>query len=124
VAQRQAKSCIIHWGETDNSEAEKDVHARAKIEAIRLLERCGRTQAEIGEEVGTPSSSLSRWKKKEGADGEALFPMQGNLMPEEERIRQLGRENEILRQERDVLHLAWRTVPGKKVVTILWQPSR
>jgi transposase-like protein len=74
--------------------------------------------------VGTPSSSLSRWKKKEGADGEALFPVQGNLMPEEERIRQLGRENEILRQERDVLHLAWRTVPGKKVVTILWQPSR
>jgi transposase len=86
-----------------------------KIEAVRLLERSGRTQDEIADELGTSSSSLSRWKKKYGADGEAAFPGQGNPTPEEERIRQLERENEILRQERDIL---------KKVVTIFSQPSR
>mgnify|MGYP001027510026 CR=1 FL=1 len=86
-----------------------------KIEAVRLLERSGKTQAEIADELGTSSSSLSRWKKKYGADSEAAFPGQGSLTPEEERIRQLERENEILRQERDIL---------KKAVTIFSQPSR
>jgi transposase len=86
-----------------------------KIEAVRLLERSGRSQAEIAEELGMSESSLSRWKKKYGEDGEDAFPGHGNLTPEKERVRQLERENEILRQERDIL---------KKVVTIFSQPSR
>jgi len=86
-----------------------------KIEAVRLLERSGRTQDEIADELGTSSSSLSRWKKKYGAGSEAASSGQGEPTPEEERIRQLERENEILRQERDIL---------KKVVTIFSQPSR
>jgi transposase len=86
-----------------------------KIEAVRLLERSGRTQDEIADELGTSSSSLSRWKKKYGAGSEAASSVQRDPTPEEERIRQLERENEILRQERDIL---------KKVVTIFSQPSR
>ena len=86
-----------------------------KIEAVRLLERSGRSQAEIADELGMSSSSLSRWQKEYGAEGEAAFPGRGNLTPEEERIRQLERENEILRQERDIL---------KKAVTIFSQPSK
>jgi transposase len=86
-----------------------------KIEAVRLLERSGKSQAEIAEDLGMAPSSLSRWKKRYGADSEVAFPGQGNLTPEEERIRQLERENEILRQERDIL---------KKAVTTFSQPSR
>lgn len=86
-----------------------------KIEAVQLLERSGRSQAEIADELGMSASSLSRWKKKYGADGEAAFPGRGNLTPQEERIRQLERENEILRQERDIL---------KKAVTIFSRPSK
>ena len=86
-----------------------------KVEAVRLLERSERSQAEIADELGTSSSSLSRWKKKYGEDGEDAFPGRGNLTPEKERIRQLERENEILRQERDIL---------KEAVTIFSQPSR
>jgi transposase len=74
-----------------------------KIEAVRLLERSGRTQGEIADELGVSRSSLCRWKKKYGRDGEDAFPGHGNLTPEKERIRQLERENEILRQERDIL---------------------
>ena len=85
-----------------------------KIEAVRLLKRSGRSQEAIAEELGTSSSSLSRWKKKYSEDGEDAFPGRGNLTPEKERIRQLERENEILRQERDIL---------KKAVTIFSQPS-
>jgi transposase len=86
-----------------------------KIEAVRLLERSGRTQEEIAEELGMSSSSLSRWKKKYGEDGEDAFPGHGNLTPQEESIRQLERENKILRQERDIL---------KKAVTIFSQQSK
>jgi transposase len=86
-----------------------------KIEAVRLLERSGRTQVEIANELGMAPSSLSRWKQKYGADVEGAFPDREVLTLEEARIRQLERENEILRQERDIL---------KKVVTIFSQPSR
>jgi transposase len=86
-----------------------------KIEAVRLLERSGRSQAEIEDELGIGSSNLSRWKKKYGEDGEDAFPGRGNLTPEKERIRQLERENKILRQERDIL---------KKAVAIFSQPSK
>jgi transposase len=86
-----------------------------KIEAVRLLKRSGRSQEAIAQELGISSSSLSRWKKKYGEDGEDAFPGHGNLTPEKERIRQLERENEILKQERDIL---------KKAITIFSQPSR
>jgi len=86
-----------------------------KIEAVRLLERSGKTQEDLAEELGTSSSSLSRWKKKYGEDGEDAFPGRGRLTPREERIQQLERENEILRQERDIL---------KKAVAIFSRPSR
>ena len=86
-----------------------------KIEAVRLLERTGRTQEAIAEELGTSSSSLSRWRKEYGEDGEDAFPGRGNLTPEKERIRQLEREVEILRQERDI---------PRKAVSIFSHPSK
>jgi transposase len=58
---------------------------------------------------------LSRWKKKYGEDGEKAFPGRGRLTPRDERIQQLEQENEILRQERDIL---------KKAVAIFSRPSR
>ncbi len=86
-----------------------------KIEAVRLLERSGKSQEAVAEELGIGSTSLSRWKKKYGKDGEDAFPGRGNLTPEKERIRRLERENEILRQERDIL---------KKAMAIFSRQSR
>jgi transposase len=86
-----------------------------KIEAVRLLKRSGKSQAEIADELGVPPSNITRWNKKYGEDGEDAFPGHGKLTPEKERIRQLERENEVLRQERDIL---------KKAITIFSQPSK
>jgi transposase len=86
-----------------------------KIEAVRLLERSGKSQEAIADELGIGSTSLSRWKKKYGEKGEDAFPGRGNLTPDEERIRQLKRENRILRQEREIL---------KKAITIFSQQSK
>jgi transposase len=86
-----------------------------KIEAVRLLKRSGKTQAEIADGLGISQTSLSRWKGELAEEGEDAFPGRGNLRSEEERNRQLEREIEILRQERDIL---------KKAVAIFSQPSR
>ena len=86
-----------------------------KLEALRLLETSGKSAAEIERDLGIGKSCLTRWKQKFSMDGERAFPGHGRLAPEQERIRQLERENEILRQERDIL---------KKAVAIFSQPSK
>jgi transposase len=86
-----------------------------KIEAVRLIKTSGKTQTQIEDDLGIGSGCLSRWKKKYAAEREQAFPKNGRPKPEEEHIRQLERENEILRQERDIL---------KKVVVIFSRPSR
>jgi len=86
-----------------------------KLEAIRLLETSGKNAAEIERDLGIGAGCLCRWKAKLSQDGQQAFPGHGRLMPDQERIRQLERENEILRQERDIL---------KKAVAIFSHPSR
>jgi transposase len=86
-----------------------------KLEAVRLLETSGRSASQLERELGIGKGNLWRWKRALKADGEGAFPGHGRLTPEQERVRQLERENEILRQERDIL---------KKAVAIFSQPSR
>jgi transposase len=86
-----------------------------KLEAMRLLETSGKSAAEIERDLGIGAGCLCRWKAKLSQDGPQAFPGHGRLMPEQERMRQLERENEILRQERDIL---------KKAVAIFSHPSR
>jgi transposase len=77
-----------------------------KVEAVRLLETSGKSAAQLERELGIGSGNLWRWKQDFAADGEDAFPGHGRLTPEQERVRQLERENEILRQERDILKKA------------------
>jgi transposase len=86
-----------------------------KREAVQLLETSGRSAALIERELGIGATCLSRWKREFAAEGEQAFPGHGRLTGEQERIRQLEREVEILRQERDIL---------KKAVAIFSDPSK
>jgi transposase len=85
-----------------------------KIEAVRLLETSGKSASQIERELGIGQGNLWRWKRQHGSDGKPGAPDPGDRSPEQERIRALERENEILRQERDIL---------KKVVAIFSQPK-
>ena len=85
-----------------------------KLEALRLLETSGKSAAQIERDLGIGSGNLYRWKQKLAKDGAHAFPGHGQLAPEQERIRQLERENEILRQQRDIL---------KKAVAIFSHPK-
>ena len=77
-----------------------------KREAVRLLETSGRSAVQLERELGIGKGNLSRWKRKLAEDGQEAFPGHGRLTPEQDELRRLKRENEILRQERDILKKA------------------
>ena len=86
-----------------------------KLEAVRLRQTSGKSAAQIERELGIGGGCLSRWKREFAEEGENAFPGHGRLTPDQEHIRQLERENKILRQERDIL---------KKAVAIFSHPSK
>ena len=77
-----------------------------KLEAVRLLETSGRSASQIEREMGIGSGCLGRWKRQFAKEGEHAFPGHGRQTPEQEQLRQLERENKILRQQRDILRKA------------------
>ena len=77
-----------------------------KIEAVRLASKPGNTQTGIERDLGISQGIISRWKNQFLKDGEHAFPGKGRLKPEDDKIRRLTRENERLRQERDILKKA------------------
>jgi transposase len=96
------------------TKARRQYSREFKQEAVQLLKTSGKSASELERELGIGKGNLWRWKREFAADGEDAFPGQGRLTPDEERLRQLERENEILRQERDIL---------KKALAIFSQPS-
>ena len=88
------------------TKARKKYTREFKMEAVRLLETSGKSATQLERELGIGKGNLWRWKRDFAADGEDAFPGHGRLTPEQERFRKLERENEILRQERDILKKA------------------
>jgi transposase len=85
-----------------------------KVEAVRLYEASGKSMRAIEQELGITPFLLAKWVQ-EYRQGEArAFPGQGRLPGEEAELQRLRRENEVLRQERDIL---------KKVVAIFSKPK-
>jgi len=73
-----------------------------KLEAIQLADTSGKPVTQIERELGLGKSQIYRWKRQLEQEGEEAFPGKGRLKAQEDAIRQLRRENEILRQERDI----------------------
>ena len=97
------------------SKERKQYSREFKQEAVRLLETSGKSASQLERELGIGKGNLWRWRLKLAADGKDAFPGHGRLTPEQERLRQLERELEIVRQERDIL---------KKAVAIFSHPSK
>jgi len=70
-------------------------------EAVRLSRESGRTVREIADDLGVALSTLSRWRREQADD--VAQPLSDDPHKELARLR---RENEILRQERDLLKKA------------------
>ncbi len=80
-------------------------YARAfKLEAVKLVTERGLSRTKVARELGLDITTLRRWIKEFAADGERAFPGHGH--PRDEELTRLRRENELLRQERDILKKA------------------
>ena len=74
-------------------------------EAVRLVRTSGRTQRQIAEDLGVGLSTLVRWLGR--SRDRAVEAPGGSTAPDvAAELKQLRRENEILRQERDILKRA------------------
>jgi transposase len=79
-----------------------------KGEAVQLAQSSKKPLTQIARDLGIANSTLHHWRKLFSEQGEQAFPGSGHQTPQEEEIRHLQRENELLRQERDILKKARR----------------
>jgi len=88
----------------------KKVYSREfKLETLRLLKSSGKTKADLERELGLYPGQIHLWERafnKEGGNVEQAFPGTGHQSDAEAEVHRLKRENEILRQERDILKKA------------------
>ena len=75
-----------------------------KEEAVRLITQGGLSLAQVSRELDVNQNILRRWKQEMEQHGPQAFPGQG--VPIEQELARLRRENEVLRQERDILKKA------------------
>ena len=83
----------------------KTYTAEFKRQAIELADREDVGPSRAARDLGISPSVLYRWRLQTQKAGEAAFPGQGRttLTPQEQEIQRLRKENEILRQEREIL---------------------
>ncbi len=77
-----------------------------KVEAVQLAKSSEKPLTQIARDLGIADSTLHHWCKQFSEHGEQAFPGSGHQSPQEEEIRHLKRENDLLRQERDILKKA------------------
>lgn len=78
-----------------------------KREAVGLWLKSGKAAKQVAEELGVPEAMLYRWKQIYWPTGDAS---QAEL---QDQIKKLQRENELLREQRDIL---------KKTLGIISEP--
>jgi transposase len=98
---------------TSTTMPSKKVYSREfKLETLRLLKSSGKTKAELERELGLYQGQIGLWEKAFNREGgkvdrlEQAFPGAGHQSDAEAEVSRLRRENEILRQERDILKKA------------------
>jgi transposase len=91
----------------------KQYSSEFKHEAVRLVTEGGLSMAQVARDLGLDDNLVSRWKKEAQRNGQQAFPGQGH--PQDEELARLRRENEVLRQEREIL---------KKAISIFSQAGR
>jgi transposase len=77
-----------------------------KYEAIRMMDEGKRSVGDIAKDLDIHPNVLHQWRRKYRADMEHAFVGKGHMRPPEEEIRRLQRENEELREEKEILKKA------------------
>jgi transposase len=77
-----------------------------KGEAVQLAQSSKKPLTQIARDLGIADSTLHHWCKLFADHGERAFLGSGHQTPQEEEIKHLKREVDVLRQERDILKKA------------------
>lgn len=77
-----------------------------KLDAVRMIQDSDRPIASIARDLGIHPNVLYKWRDQLLADSDQAFPGKGKLKAEDEELRKLRRENELLKEERDILKKA------------------
>jgi transposase len=91
---------------TKTSNGKRMYNREYKLEVLQLLRQSGKSRSELERELGLYSGQISAWEKSLNRDKEQAFPGTGHQVERDAELRRLKRENEILRQERDILKKA------------------
>jgi transposase len=77
-----------------------------KLEVLELARMSGKSKAQLERELGLTPGQIGTWEKALEHHKADAFPGTGHQTETEAELRRLRRENEILRQERDILKKA------------------
>ena len=77
-----------------------------KRSAVELVHTSGKSMAAVERDLGMSRGLLKGWVREAREDGAEAFRGHGKLKADDEEMRRLRREVEILRQERDILKKA------------------
>ena len=85
-----------------------------KQEAVQLSYDSESSVAQVAQNLGVRPELLYRWRAESRQEGDDAFPGKGKLKPSDEEMRQLRRELEQVRMERDIL---------KKALSVFARPT-
>ena len=88
------------------AKVQKNYTVEFKREAVRLAQTRGKPSAQVARELGISDTSIHQWRKEPSRHGPEAFPGSGHQTAQEEEVRRLKRELEIVKQERDILKKA------------------
>ncbi len=70
---------------------------------MRLGQSSGKSITQVARDLGISDSTLHHWCKLLAEQGEQAFPGSGHQTAQEEELRRLKRELEVVRQECEIL---------------------
>ncbi|HWN43322.1 MAG TPA: transposase [Thermoanaerobaculia bacterium] len=85
-----------------------------KLEAVGLLSSGARSLSSVTRDLDLDPKLLRRWREELKQEGAGAFPGKGHLRPEEGELKLLRRENERLREEREILKKALAIFSGAR----------
>lgn len=74
--------------------------------AVQLVQTSGKPIAQVARELGISDSPIHQWRKELAEHGSEAFPGSGKQTAQEEEVRRLKRELDVVKQERDILKKA------------------
>lgn len=90
----------------ESEKKRKSYERQFKIDAVNLVVNGNRSVASVARDLGIEVNLLHRWKRELTEQGLQSFRGKGRLSPQEEELRQLRRELEQAKEDREILKKA------------------